>query len=452
MTDRTIRPPRRRRRGPRRREGVVLVLVLMLLVFVVGLALTLGREVRVELAVAQEQADAVRLRALADSAIDRAMAELRIDTTPGDTLRETWRDDETAFKAIARDGGRVWWLLVEPDPGDGREVRYGFRDENSKLDINFATREQLLALPMITEEAVDAILDWRDEDDDPEPLGAESAYYSTLDPPYTAKNAPFESLEELLRVRGIDEIMLYGEDRNRNGILDPGEDDGDRSFPPDDADGVLDRGLIDYLTVYSRTPNVRSDGEPRLVWNDASREDLERRLVEAGLADPALDRLLLVKSIGVEVQSLAQLVGFPEVDEDAARIILEEIAVTDAELIPGLINVNTAAREIIAGLPGLEPSDVDAILQARQEADDLSSPAWLMRVLSREKFQAIVDRVTTRSDQFTVHVVVQLDGTPRFRRVEALIDRSVPPVRVLLRRDMTALGFPFPGERGGNFP
>lgn len=424
----------------------------MLLVFVVALALALGREVRVELSVAQQQADAVRLRALADSAIDRAMAELRIDTTPGDTLRETWRDDEATFKAIARDGGRVWWLITEPDPGDGREVRYGFRDEASKLDINLATREQLLALPMITEEAVDAILDWRDDDDEPEPLGAESAYYGALDPAYTAKNAPFESLDELLRVRGVDELMLYGEDRNRNGLLDPGEDDGDNSYPPDDADGVLDRGLIDYLTVFSRTPNVRSDGEPRLLWNDVDADELESRLTEAGLAEPALARLVLLKRTGMQVQSLAQLVGFPEVDEEAARIILEEVAVTDAELIPGLINVNTAAREIIAGLEGLEPTDVDAILQGRQEADDLSSPAWLMRVLEREKFQAIVDRVTTRSEQFTVHVVVQLDGTSRFKRVEALIDRAVPPVRVLLRRDVTALGFPFPGERGEGLP
>lgn len=430
----------------------MLVLVLMLLVFVVALALALGREVRVELSVASQQADAVRLRALADSAIDRAMAELRIDATPGDTLRETWRDDEAAFRAAARDGGRVWWLIAEPDPGDGRELRYGFRDEASRLDLNLATREQLLALPMITDEAVDAILDWRDEDDEPNELGAESAYYGALDPAYTAKNAFFESLDELLRVRGVDELMLHGEDRNRNGVLDPGEDDGDASFPPDDADGALDRGLVDYLTVFSRTPNVRADGEPRLVWNDTDAEELESRLSEAGLAEPALQRLVFMKRRGLQAQALGQLLAFAEADEEAARIILEELAVTDAELIPGLINVNTAAREIVAGLPGLEATDVDAILQARQEADDLSSPAWLMRVISREKFQAVVDRVTTRSEQFTVHVVVQLDGTPRFRRVEALIDRARPPVRVLLRRDVTGLGFPFAGERGEGLP
>ncbi len=424
----------------------------MLLVFVVALALALGREVRIELSVAAQQADEVRLRALADSAIDRAMAELRLDTTAGDTLRETWRNDDATFKAAPRDGGRVWWLITEPDPGDGREVRYGFRDEASKLDVNFATREQLLALPMMTAEAADAIVDWRDDDDEPGELGAESAYYGALDPAYTAKNAFFESLDELLRVRNVDELMLYGEDRNRNGVLDPGEDDGDASFPPDDADGVLDRGLIDYLTVFSRTPNVNAAGEPRLVWSDTDPGTLQSALTAAGLAEPALQRLMFMKTRNMPVQSLGQLMGFPEIDEAAAAIVLDEVTVIGAELIPGLINVNTAAREIVAGLDGLEPTDVDSILQARQEADDLSSPAWLMRVLSRDKFQAVVDRVTTRSEQFTVHVVAQLDGTPRFKRVEALIDRSRPPVRVLVRRDMTALGFPFAGERGDGLP
>ncbi|MBX3467812.1 MAG: general secretion pathway protein GspK [Planctomycetes bacterium] len=439
-----------RRRG--RRRGAVLVLVLMLMVFVVALALALGREVRVELSVASAQVDQVRLRALCDSAIDRALAELRLDVIPGDTLREPWRDDESIFRAAPRDGARVWWLLVEPDPGDGREVRFGLRDEASKLDVNFATRDQLLMLPGITDEAVDAILDWRDEDDDPNDLGAESAYYGALSPPYLAKNSFIESLDELRRVRGVDDLMLYGEDRNRNGVLDPGEDDGDRSFPPDDADGFLDRGLIDYLTVYARDPNVRQDGEPRLVWNATNPGELRQRLEAAGMEQLALDRLLTMKSTNMQTSSLAPLVIFPEIDEAAARIVLEELTVVEGAVVPGRINVNTAARPILAGLPGLEHEDVEAIMSARLEAQrDLSSPAWLLPVIGQEKFAGVVDLVTCRSEQFTVHVVALLENG-RFMRVEALVDRSVPPIRVLTRRDVTHLGFPFPGERGAGSP
>jgi type II secretory pathway component PulK len=431
----------------------VLVLVLVLLVFVVALALALAREVRVELAVASQQADGVRLRALADSALDRALAELRLDTTPGDTLFEPWRDDEANFRGAPRDGGRVWWLITEGDPGDGREVRYGLRDEASKLDLNLASREQLLALPGITEEAVDGIIDWRDDDDEALEQGAESTYYTALDPAYAAKNTFFESLEELRRVRGIDDAMLYGEDRNRNGALDPGEDDGDASWPPDDADGELDRGLVDYLTVFARDTNLTQAGEARLVWNDTNAGDLRARLEGAGMGGQALERLVNMRGFGFQANSLAELVGFPEVDQAAAKILLEEVAVTDSPVIPGRINVNTAAREVIAGLPGLEAEDVESILQGRLDPEaDLSSPAWLLGTLSRQKFQGIVDSITTRSDQFLVQVVVLLDGTSRFRRIEALVDRAQTPIRVLFRRDLTALGFPFAGERGEGLP
>jgi type II secretory pathway component PulK len=437
----------------RRRRGVILVLVLLILAFVVTLTLALARDVKVEVAVAGQQADALRLRALTDSAIDRAMAELRLDTTAGDTLLEPWRDDEASFKAAPRDGARVWWLLAEPDPGDGREVRWGFRDEASRLDLNLASRDQLLALPGITEEAVDAIIDYRDEDDEALDDGAETTYYAALDPPYLAKNTFYESLDELLRVKGVDAAMLYGEDRNRNGLLDPGEDDGDGSYPPDDADGQLDRGLVDYLTIFARDPNVKQDGTARLVWSSAGANDVRQRLEAAGMAQPALQRLVTAKSAGMQADSLGQLLQPPEIDEAAARIVFEELTTIDSPVVPGRINVNTAAREVLAGLPGLEAEDVEAILSARIEAErDLTSPAWLMGVIGKQKVVAIADLVTTRSEQFLVHVVAQLDGTSRFQRIEALIDRSQTPIRVLVRRDLTGLGFPFPNERGEGLP
>ncbi|HSY18182.1 MAG TPA: hypothetical protein VK815_07605, partial [Candidatus Acidoferrales bacterium] len=43
----------------------------------------------------------------------------------------------------------------------------------------------------------DAILDWIDADDEPRPGGAESDYYQGQNPPYYAKNAPMDNIEEL---------------------------------------------------------------------------------------------------------------------------------------------------------------------------------------------------------------------------------------------------------------
>jgi hypothetical protein len=89
----------------------------------------------------------------------------------------------------------------------------------------------------MTEQIVDAILDWRDADSTQGANGAESAYYNGLTPPYNCKNQPFETLEELLYVRGITPEILFGEDFNLNGTLEPNENDGDESWPPTIATG-----------------------------------------------------------------------------------------------------------------------------------------------------------------------------------------------------------------------
>jgi len=57
---------------------------------------------------------------------------------------------------------------------------------------------------------VDSIMDWRDEDDLHRLNGAESDYYLTLSPPYTAKNDLFDSVEDLLWVRGMTAELFYG--------------------------------------------------------------------------------------------------------------------------------------------------------------------------------------------------------------------------------------------------
>lgn len=53
-----------------------------------------------------------------------------------------------------------------------------------------------------------AILDWRDEDEDSHPMGAEDFYYQGLSPAYETKDGPFESVEELLLVKGMSPALF----------------------------------------------------------------------------------------------------------------------------------------------------------------------------------------------------------------------------------------------------
>lgn len=163
--------------------------------------------------------------------------------------------------------------IVADDPFDDEErCRFGITDESAKLNINTATRQQLMRLlrqvateeDMVVEELVDALLDWRDEDEQPRENGAEFEYYGTLDTPYHPKNGLFDTVEELLMVKGFDGRVLYGEDADRNGLLGPNEDDGDDSFPADNTDGELNRGLYPYITVISRDANSDHENRPRI--------------------------------------------------------------------------------------------------------------------------------------------------------------------------------------------
>ena len=57
---------------------------------------------------------------------------------------------------------------------------------------------------------VDSIQDWRGPVGPPRIAGAQSDYYQGLNPPYNAKNAPFDNLAELLLVKGVTPEMYWG--------------------------------------------------------------------------------------------------------------------------------------------------------------------------------------------------------------------------------------------------
>ncbi len=172
--------------------------------------------------------------------------------------------------------GRGRFSVMAPDPNDGtsKAVRYGLIDESGKLNLNSlvawqqnsalnitdaTARNFLLNLPYMTNDLADSILDFIDTDDTSRQYGAESDYYTALSPPYRAANGPLQSLDDLLLVKGVTPALLYGEDLNRNGVMDPGEDV--------NGDGYFDRGWAAYLTVTSAERNIQQDGSSRININ-----------------------------------------------------------------------------------------------------------------------------------------------------------------------------------------
>jgi hypothetical protein len=124
----------------------------------------------------------------------------------------------------------------------------------------------LLALPGMTEDVADAILDWLDADSEARAAGAEAEYYGRLNPPYGPKNGPLDSLDELLMVRGVTPQLLYGLDQDHDGVISAKERSLDQELGIDTSTGEMDFGWAGYLTLYSAEANLYQ-GQPRINLN-----------------------------------------------------------------------------------------------------------------------------------------------------------------------------------------
>lgn len=290
------------------RRGSVLVVVLILVVLLSLAAYRYSESMITEYTSAQMYGRRLQTQAFADSGVDLAadlIANRTFDTT------ENLIHDESTFGGVSmqsgeieRDNGR--FSIVAPNERDTsyKSIRFGLISESSKLDLNtlldleeaFAEVDEdgedlgvtssefydmLAAIPGLdNQEVVDSILDWLDEDDDPRVMGAESSYYEGLKRGYSCKNGPIESLDELLQIRGVTAEIVYGEDANRNGLLDGNEDDGEKSTPSDNEDGVLNLGLAGYCTVGTIESNLRSDGTERINLNQGLMTELFDAIAE----------------------------------------------------------------------------------------------------------------------------------------------------------------------------
>jgi DNA uptake protein ComE-like DNA-binding protein len=258
---------------------IVLVVVSLLTLAVLTFSqLTFTENVATKLVTRQAQA-----RAFADSGVELIQ---RYMTLPAETREESGGhlDNPSRFQGqvvmdspIARNRGRFSVISTKTEAGELKGARFGVEDESTKLNLNtlmFVEKQKagsgrtlLMALPGMTEDIADAILDYIDEDSDQRELGAESDFYSSLTPAYACKNGPLETVDELLLVKGVTPALLYGADTNRNGMIDTAEQNNPKLSESGDAPPEADRGWSAYVTLYSVEANLKPDGTQRINLN-----------------------------------------------------------------------------------------------------------------------------------------------------------------------------------------
>ncbi len=276
-----------RKRAAACRKGSVLLIVLVVVALLALGAYTFAEFMIVEAEATSTYGRQVQARMAADSGVELAVSLLEKRYEPDPPTY--YNNPEILSGVLLRNStgprGRARFMVMSANEQDtsSRTVRYGFLDESSKLNLNVLaqlvasntlTAQQAETMltglsPDLTVEIADAILDWLDTDQNPMQNGAEIDYYQGLNPAFSAKDNQLDTLSELLLVRGVTPTLLFGEDTNHNGILDPNENDGAATPPLDNADGVLQRGWSQFLTVYSRENNLRKDGTPRININQS---------------------------------------------------------------------------------------------------------------------------------------------------------------------------------------
>ena len=524
----TLRTPRRiipnesrHTDPPNKRRGFILIVVTIVIILLSLAAYNYTGTMNVEFEAANMAGRDVAARMAAESAIEYAAMKI-LDKDYDDTINlyhdpGSFRSQRVVDSSAAR--GRLNFSIVVPDETSltSDATRFGLANENAKFNINRLLEideydeeelglvyEALSAIPNMNEDIVDAILDWIDSDDDRRPGGAESADYEALSIPYSAKNGPMDTIDELLKVQGVTPFLFYGEDANRNGILDPNENDGSESWPLDNQDDILDLGWQTYLTASSRERNTTPEGDEKINLNQGQMTELFDA-VEAELGTDAATFIVACRLGGTEYlqgplpgeqpdvsglisrndldltvvpqysfTSIYELIGgetnpvkmttgqsqsfLSPWAEDANTILtifpdLERIlTVTDDAYVEGRVNINEARAEVMLAVPGMPTNVPDAIISARPPIDlegasatlmaRRTTAAWILAegLVDLETLRLVGPYITTGGDVYRLQAIGHYEVGGPTTRLEAMIDATEYPPKISFVRDLTSLG------------
>jgi DNA uptake protein ComE-like DNA-binding protein len=340
--------------------------------------------------------------------------------------------------------GNAHFWLIGRDSGGTSNVNsgvpvYGLVDEASKLNLNTATIDQLEALPFMTADLAASILNWRTNSTTVIAGGAKLEY-GMLNPPYTCKNAPFETIDELKLVIGATTDILYGADINLNGILDANENV-QTTLPSSIAnlDNGLNAGILNYVTVYSREPNTQINGTPRINISARGQAGLQAALQTALGTDRATQ---ITQQIGrnATFNSVLQFYTSSGMTADEFAQVADMLTVSTDPYTQGLVNVNTASATVLACLPGIGVNNAQALVTYRQaHPDQLATVAWVVQVLGNDNATLAGPYITAKSFQFSADVAAIGHHGRGYRRTLFVFDTSSGSTQIIYRRDLNQM-------------
>jgi general secretion pathway protein K len=238
----------------RRQAGIALVLVLWVISLLTIMGGSFALSMRREASIVAAEKDNAQAISMAESGV--AIAELMLLNT---TTNQGWRTDGSIYE------------ITYPNVTDtgGWKIRIRLFSESGKVDLNTADEKLLQNLirntPLEPEEQaklVGAMIDWRDADDLTHLNGAEQKDYEKAGLQYQPTNKPFQSLEELQLVMGMDENIYQQLEPLITVNSGLPQVDFQKASPEVLASiAILDSGLIDDY-VAARLDSARNDQPP----------------------------------------------------------------------------------------------------------------------------------------------------------------------------------------------
>lgn len=229
---------KRRRQGERINSagnGYVFVIVLWVIVVLSFVAIGSLRSTRVAVNLEKIFEERAKNLYAAKNACLFALTKTLIDSPQSVTGTATVSNiDIDTKKDEDEDSEKPWGPKPEPYliTINDMDCDIHIEDEGGKINLNTITddNKDIMIDFLVSNKAekkdaetiTDSLLDWMDKDDLHHINGAETPYYEGLPEPYKAKNAQFDSTEELLLIKGItpnifenirEEVTVFGSDK-----------------------------------------------------------------------------------------------------------------------------------------------------------------------------------------------------------------------------------------------
>jgi general secretion pathway protein K len=247
-------------------DGVILIALLWVLTALAVIAFSFSRESFVEVAAARNARDMADGYFIARAGMANTVYQL-LERQLRPPLKQLQLEGPPEPIELGHVTGRFADGVFDVD----------IQDESGKINLNFASEEQLHTLLEVVgidkreaDVIVDSIMDWKDVDKLHRINGAEDEFYQSLPQPYSPKNGRFETVEELLLVRGVTKDYYYGHPEKTQ-----------------DGGAGYRYGLSRYLTVYTTGNRINVNYAPREVLMsvpgmtpDAANAIFERRSVK----------------------------------------------------------------------------------------------------------------------------------------------------------------------------